>query len=56
MLPLASLREFLDSQMPATLDLLRRMVEINSFTANPDGVNHLARFTAESFAPLGFAA
>ena len=56
MLPLAPLREFLDRQMPATLDLLRRMVEINSFTANPEGVNRLARFTAESFAPLGFTA
>jgi glutamate carboxypeptidase len=56
MLPLTSLRDFLNNQMPATLDLLRRMVEINSFTANPEGVNRLARFTAESFAPLGFTA
>ena len=32
------------------------MVEINSFTANPDGVNELGRVTAECFAPLGFKA
>ena len=32
------------------------MVGINSFTLNPDGVNTLAKFTAESFAPLGFSA
>ncbi len=32
------------------------MVEINSFTLNPDGVNHLGRLTAECFAPLGFTA
>ena len=30
------------------------MVGINSFTGNRDGVNRLGRFTAESFAPLGF--
>jgi len=32
------------------------MVGINSFTANPKGVNHLAQVTAEAFAPLGFGA
>jgi len=32
------------------------MVGINSFTANRDGVNRLARFTADAFAPLGFVA
>ena len=36
--------------------MLRRMVEINSFTANRDGVNTLGRLTAEWFAPLGFTA
>jgi glutamate carboxypeptidase len=30
------------------------MVGINSFTGNRDGVNRLACFTAENFAPLGF--
>lgn len=47
---------FLQSRLPDALDLLRRMVGINSFTANRAGVNQLGRFTAESFAPLDFAA
>jgi glutamate carboxypeptidase len=50
----ASLKHFLDQQLPAALEFLRQMVGINSFTANPEGVNRLARFTAECFAPLGF--
>jgi glutamate carboxypeptidase len=50
----ASRIAFLTEQMPAALEMLRRMVEINSFTANRDGVNKLGRFTAECFAPLGF--
>jgi glutamate carboxypeptidase len=53
---LASLKDFLESQMPAALEMLRQMVGINSYTANPDGVNRLGRFTAECFAPLGFTA
>jgi len=40
--------------MPAALDLLRQMVGINSYTANREGVNRLARFTAGCFSPLGF--
>jgi glutamate carboxypeptidase len=51
-----SLKGFLQSQMPAALEMLRQMVGINSFTGNRDGVNRLSRFTAECFAPLGFAA
>jgi glutamate carboxypeptidase len=50
------LNEFLQSQMPAALEMLRQMVGINSFTGNRDGVNRLGRFTAECFAPLGFTA
>lgn len=42
--------------MPFYLDLLRQMVEINSFTANPKGVNQLGQLTAEMFAGLGFTA
>ena len=49
-----SLLPILQSRMPEALELLREMVGINSFTANRDGVNRLARFTAASFAPLGF--
>jgi glutamate carboxypeptidase len=50
------LKEFLSSQMPAALEMLRQMVDINSFTGNRDGLNRLSRFTAECFAPLGFSA
>jgi len=46
----------LDLKLPAAFDMLRRMVEINSFTGNPEGVNRLGAFTAECFAPLGFSA
>src|SRR5207302_3507564 len=49
-----ALKKYLDSQLHAALDWLRRMVEINSYTANPEGVNRLARLTCECFAPLGF--
>jgi glutamate carboxypeptidase len=52
----ASLTRFLEAQMPATLELLRQMVNINSFTSNRDGVNALGQFTADSFAPLEFRA
>jgi glutamate carboxypeptidase len=50
------LRQFFEQQMPDALDLLRQMVEINSWTENRAGVNCLGRFTAECFAPLGFTA
>jgi glutamate carboxypeptidase len=50
------LTEYLERQLPAALELLRRMVELNSWTLNPEGVNAVARLTAEAFAPLGFAA
>ena len=56
MYDVAALKKFLESRMPATWEFLRQMVAINSWTLNPDGVNHLARFTAEIFAPLGFIA
>lgn len=53
--PIPGLLDYLNQQMPAALELLRSMVAINSFTANRDGVNRLARNTAEAFAPLGFS-
>ncbi len=56
MLNVAKLNSYLESELPAALELLRQMVGHNSFTLNPDGVNRLARFTAESFAALGFTA
>ncbi len=50
------LNKFLGSQMPAALEMLRKMVGINSFTSNREGINQLGRLTAECFAPLGFTA
>lgn len=51
-----ALQSFIAAETPAAFDLLHRMVDINSFTGNRDGVNRLARLTAEAFAPLGFTA
>ena len=42
------LKPYLDSKLPEALDLLRQMVDINSFTINKEGVNRLARFTADA--------
>lgn len=55
MLDRATLFNFLQSQMPAALEMLRRMVDQNSFTANRQGVNRVGTLTAEAFAPLGFS-
>lgn len=50
------LRDFLHARLPFALDLLRRMVAINSHTLNPAGVKAVGRVTAEAFAALGFDA
>jgi glutamate carboxypeptidase len=42
--------------MPQFIALLEQMVAINSFTANPGGVNKLGSVTADVFAELGFTA
>lgn len=42
--------------LPEALRWLRRMVEINSFTTNADGVRKLGRLTAACFEDLGFKA
>ncbi len=55
-LDIPAIRADLQQRQPAYLDLLRRMVEINSFTANAAGVNRLGDLTAEAFAELGFRA
>lgn len=52
----AALRATLEGLLPESLSWLQRMVAINSFTANRDGVRSLASLTAECFAPLGFNA
>ena len=50
----AEIQLFLSEKLPVYLDLLRQMVEINSFTANAAGVNQLGQLTADLFAKLGF--
>ena len=49
-------RAHLSQLLPEALRLLEGMVGINSFSMNREGVNQLARFTADCFAPLGFTA
>lgn len=38
------------------IELLQRLVAVNSFTTNAAGVDEVARITAAAFAPLGFEA
>ena len=45
-----------ERHLPAALDLLRRLVGVNSFTTHAEGVDEVARLTAAAFAPLGFEA
>lgn len=48
------IQAYLEEHQDFHLDLLRQMVDINSFTENPPGINALGELTAEVFAPLGF--
>lgn len=48
------LSEWLQARLPEALAHLKSMVEVNSWTLNPAGVNQVARITSELFAPLGF--
>ncbi len=50
------LQNYLTPKLPEYLDLLKRMVDINSFSVNPAGVNAVGDVTAQAFAPLGFTA
>ncbi|MBU1661558.1 MAG: hypothetical protein KKD28_08805, partial [Chloroflexi bacterium] len=50
------IQNYLEQNLPFYLDMLRRMVAINSFTANAAGVNALADLTADIFADLEFTA
>ena len=43
-----------DRHAPAALGLLRRAVEINSGTMNPDGVREVGKVFAAEFEALGF--
>lgn len=49
-------RPAVERLLPEALEFLRRLVKINSFTGNVDGVRANARLVAEQFAPLGFVA
>ena len=51
-----NIKEYLERRLDFYLDLLRQMVEINSFTANEAGVNTLGELTASTFSELGFKA
>jgi len=46
----------LEAHLPATLQILKDMVAINSHTLNKSGVRQLAELTSKAFARLGFAA
>jgi glutamate carboxypeptidase len=47
---------FLEGKLAGYLAVLEQMVAINSFTANPEGINELADLTGRYFADLGFTA
>lgn len=47
--------QYLENHLPEFLELLQQMVNINSFSANPQGVNELGELTAQIFAGLGFS-
>ena len=49
------LQAVLERRLPRYLELLRRMVGINSFTRNHEGIDALSELTAETFAGLGFS-
>ena len=51
-----SLQDYLQDNLPRYLDLLREWVQINSFTANPAGVDAVGERIAAAFADLGFTA
>ena len=48
------LRNFFDENLNSYLEFLQQLVETNSFTANPEGVNQNAKMIAEAFSGLGF--
>lgn len=48
------LEEYLEARLNFYLDMLREMVEINSFTENPEGINAVGECTSTYFESLGF--
>lgn len=53
-MPVNALLSHLERLQPEALQWLERMVRINSFTANRDGVIEVGKVTAECFESLGF--
>ena len=49
------LETYLQEHLPHYLDLLQQWVEVNSFTANAEGVNRVADLTTSAFSNLGFS-
>ena len=47
-------KSFLEARLPKYIEILGKMVVINSFTRNPQGVISLGEWTANLFKPLGF--
>ncbi len=50
------LKAYLEQQLPGELELLKKLVAINSFTTNKPGVNEQGQVTAAEFEQLGFKA
>lgn len=50
------MKAYLEGRLPRYLDLLARMVAVNTFTENAAGIDRLADDTAAAFAQLGFMA
>lgn len=50
----AQLKHSAEKHLPKALSWLHRMVKINSFTTNVEGVDELARLTEDCFLELGF--
>lgn len=49
------LLESLRSRLDEAREFLKELVDVNSFTANRDGVNRVAQITADAFAGMGFS-
>lgn len=52
----SKIQTHLSQKLPEYLELLQTMVDINSFTVNPAGVNAVGEMTAKAFTQLGFTA
>lgn len=50
---LSSYKKYLEANLSNYVDILEKMVSINSFTSNPQGVNQLGNWTADLFAKFG---